>query len=155
MLNTQEFIQSLRRDLADTGNAVRTFDGGTMVSWRNPREGPHGVTRLLSLRPLGPDGCEIILIRFFPLSLAEEASSTTRVRASLEELTRLKPWIASGFELLPVPVPMRTLERKTLKLGGTHEAWIVYETERHAAQAGTRELVPRRAAPRVEALATA
>lgn len=148
MLNTQDFIQSLRRDLTDNGNATRTFDGGTMLSWRNPREGPHGVTRLLTLRPLGPDACEIILIRFFPLSLQEETTSTTRVFAKLDELTALRPWIASGFEMLPVPVRMRTRERKTLKLGATHEAWIVYETERYAeAQSGTRERIPRAAMP--------
>ena len=42
---------------------------------------------------------------------------------------------------------MRTLERKTLKLGATHEAWIVYETERYAGQPVTRERIPRAAMP--------
>jgi hypothetical protein len=147
MLNIQEFITSLRRDLTDNGNAVRTFDQSTMISWRNPREGPHGVTRLLTLRPLGPDAVEIILIRFFPLSLQEETTSTTRVRAKLDELTLLSPWIASGLELLPVPVRMRTVERKTLRIAGAHEAWIVYETERYAGEAPSRERIPRAAAP--------
>jgi hypothetical protein len=147
MLNIQDFIGNLRRDLTDIGNAVRTFDQATMISWRNPREGPRGMTRLLTLRPLGPDAVEIILIRFFPLSLQEETTSTTRVRAKLDELTPLSPWIASGLESLPVPVRMRTVERKTLRIAGAHEAWIVYETERFAGQAQTRERIPRAATP--------
>ena len=61
--------------------------------------------------------------------------------------------------LLPCPVAMRGVERKTLLLSWTHEASLVYHTERYAAEAGSSERVSprRRAVPvvRESVLATA
>ena len=157
MLTTQDFITDLRRDLADTGHATRLFDNSTMLSWRNPRE-PNGLTHLVTVRLNPSNTAEIVVMRFLPLGTYDDTTATTRVFAMTDELARLQPWIASGMSLLPCPVAMRRVERKTLLLGWTHEAWLVYHTERYAtSQTGERVSPRRRAMPsaREPVLATA